>query len=126
MLQQTDPHMDNLMFLRDVVVPHCQSLPSPDYGKHPEEQTEDSLSFGNWGTTNHLGAFQGCLLGWYCKLRHGSPQPAFGLMGSNGSCFTAHEFGWGLPARTFFGNDGPTLDERLKLVENEIARIVNV
>ena len=76
MLQVTDPQLENLMYLRDVVIPRVLEMPIVNLNDDPMElHRGDGLQLGNYAVKNACGTV-GCLLGHYAMMRHGHTEEA--------------------------------------------------
>lgn len=78
MLREVDPHISNLMFLQDEVIPHILGLPtanSQDSGDLWDLGGGDFLNLNVFcDRTSYPHAPEcgtvGCVLGWYMKMRY--------------------------------------------------------
>lgn len=113
MLKATDPQLENLMFLRDVVIPWMRENP---------ERVNFDLYNSSCGT-------YGCLLGWYSMMRHGVEweQRSIDL---NTSQWEAKEFGFvnAVQGNPLFDvtSEAGTLEDRAQALDTIIAERLQV
>ena len=105
MLRPTDPQLENLMYLRDVVFPWMEA--------HPE-----NVNFNGWACEDSCGT-EACLVGWYGIMRY-QLKPGGALNHWACDVVDGEEFGLGATWDELFGiNPNQSLAER-KARLNEI------